>query len=142
MARAELEKEEYLKLAASKVDENTVTLITDAGALAEGKKLFGASCAPCHGADGQGVVGPNLTDNYWLHNGSVQDVFKVIKYGVPEKGMKSWKDDFSPVQIANITSYIKSLHGTNPANPKEPQGELYNENTASSDTTNNKIAQR
>ncbi|WP_207491912.1 cbb3-type cytochrome c oxidase N-terminal domain-containing protein [Aridibaculum aurantiacum] len=129
MAKAEAAQEEYLKKAANKVDENTVTLITDAGALAEGKKLFGASCAACHGPEGGGIVGPNLTDDYWLHKGSVKDVFKVIKYGVPEKGMKSWKDDFSPVQIANISSYIKSLHGTKPANPKEPQGELYTEET-------------
>jgi cytochrome c oxidase cbb3-type subunit 3 len=125
MAKAEIEKEEYLKTAASKVDENTVTLLTDAAALAEGRKLFSASCSPCHGAEAQGVVGPNLTDDYWLHKGSVKDVFKTIKYGVQEKGMKSWKDDFSPVQIAELASYIKSLHGTKPAGAKEPQGELF-----------------
>ena len=136
MAKADAEKEEYLKKSAGKVDENSVVLVTDAAALAEGQKLFGASCAACHGADGGGTVGPNLTDDYWLHKGSVKDVFKTIKYGVPEKGMKSWKDDFSPVQIANISSYIKSLHGTKPANPKEPQGELFTEQAApSSDST-------
>jgi cytochrome c oxidase cbb3-type subunit 3 len=92
MANAEIEKEAYLKSAANKVDENTVTLLTDASALGEGQKIYSSSCAPCHGAEGQGVVGPNLTDDYWLHKGSVKDVFKTIKYGVPEKGMKSWKD--------------------------------------------------
>ena len=92
-------------------------------------------CAPCHGAEGQGVVGPNLTDDYWLHKGSVKDVFKTIKYGVPEKGMKSWKDDFSPVQIAQIASYIKSLHGSKPANAKEPQGELYKEDAMATEGT-------
>lgn len=136
MANAEVEKEEYLKHAASKVDENTVTLLTDAGDLFEGKKLFGSSCMPCHGAEAQGVVGPNLTDDYWLHKGGVKDVFKVIKYGVPEKGMKSWKDDFSPVQIAQLTSYIKSLHGSKPAGAKEPQGDLFKEDATNvSDTT-------
>ena len=129
MADAAKEKEEYLKHAASKVDENSVVLLTDASALGEGKKLFGASCSPCHGAEAQGVVGPNLTDDYWLHEGGVKDVFKIIKYGVPEKGMKSWNDDFSPVQIAQISSYIKSLHGTKPTNAKEPQGEVYKELT-------------
>ena len=54
-----------------------------------------------------GQVGPNLTDEYWLHGGSVQDIFKTIKYGWPEKGMKSWKDDFSPRQMAQLTSYVK-----------------------------------
>ena len=127
MAQADEERTAYLKKSANKVDENTVTLITDAGALAEGKKLFTSSCAACHGPEGGGIVGPNLTDDYWLHKGSLSDVFKIIKYGVPEKGMKSWKDDFSPVQIANISSFIKSINGTKPANAKEPQGELFSE---------------
>jgi cytochrome c oxidase cbb3-type subunit 3 len=72
-------------------------------------------------------VGPNLTDDYWLHGGKINDIFKTIKYGYPEKGMKAWKEDFSPAQIAMLASYIKSLHGTHPATPKEPQGELYKE---------------
>ncbi len=77
--------------------------------------------------NGEGGVGPNLTDKYWLHGGSIQDVFKTIKYGWPDKGMKSWKDDYSPAQIAQIASYVKSLGGTNPPNPKAPQGTLVNE---------------
>ena len=89
--------------------------------------MFKASCAACHGQLGEGTVGPNLTDDYWLHGGSVQDVFKSIKYGWVEKGMKSWKEDLSPMQIAQVTSYIKSLKGTNPANAKAPQGDLYTE---------------
>jgi cytochrome c oxidase cbb3-type subunit III len=138
VAKADAAKEEYLKKGANKVDENTVVLITDAAALAEGKKLFTSNCAACHGPEGGGIVGPNLTDDYWLHKGGVKDIFKTIKYGVAEKGMKSWKDDFSPVQIAQITSYIKSIHGTKPANPKEPQGEIFTEEnsaTAPADTT-------
>jgi cytochrome c oxidase cbb3-type subunit 3 len=98
------------------------------------------NCAPCHGNAGEGSVGPNLTDDYWLHGGSVQSIFKTIKYGVPEKGMKSWKEDLSPAQMAQVTSYIKSLRGTNPPNPKEHQGVLYieeeSENTgAAQDST-------
>ena len=73
------------------------------------------------------MVGPNLTDEYWLHGGNVKDIFKTIKYGVPEKGMKSWKEDFSPKQLAQLTSYIQSLKGTNPPNAKEKQGEPYKE---------------
>jgi len=118
------EKAEYLKNAANNVDEKTVTLITDAAELAAAQKLFSANCAPCHGPQGQGVVGPNLTDDYWLHGGKVNDVFSTIKYGVPDKGMKSWKDDFSPKQIAQLASYIKSIKGSNPPNPKEQQGTL------------------
>jgi cytochrome c oxidase cbb3-type subunit 3 len=77
------------------------------------------------------MVGPNLTDDYWLHGGSIKEVFRTIKYGVPEKGMQSWKDNFSPKQIEQIASYVKSLHGSNPQGAKEPQGELYKEQATS-----------
>lgn len=123
--KAEKQLEAYLSRAGNNVDENTVTLLTESADLTEGKEIFVAACAACHAPDGGGTVGPNLTDPYWLHGGSVNDVFKTIKYGVPEKGMKSWKDDYSPKQIARIASYILSLQGTKPADPKEPQGEIY-----------------
>jgi len=134
MKKAEAEKENYLKKAANNVNENTVTYLSDASALDAGKKIFVTACAACHAADGGGTVGPNLVDEYWLHGGSISDVFKSIKYGWPEKGMKSWKDDYSPAQIAQLASYIKSLKGTKPATAKEPQGEVYQEQEAS-DTT-------
>ena len=122
--KAEIEKQEYLKKAGNSVDENTVKLLTSPEDLAEGKKVFTTICAACHRPDGGGNVGPNLTDDYWIHGGSINEVFKTIKYGWPEKGMQSWKDNYSPKQIAQIASYVKSLHGTNPPNPKEPQGTL------------------
>lgn len=136
--KGEEEKEAFLAGAASKVDENTVQML-DAAGIASGKAIFTSSCAPCHGADGGGVVGPNLTDDYWLHGGSLKAVFKTIKYGVPEKGMKSWKDDFSPVQLAQLASFVKSLHGAKTAAPKEAQGELYKEEpAAATDSTQKK----
>lgn len=122
--KAEVAKAEYLKKAANNVDETTVKLLTDEGDLAAGKTVFESTCFACHGKHGEGGVGPNLTDAYWLHGGSIQDVFKTIKYGWPDKGMKSWKDDYSPSQIAQIASYVKSLGGTHPDNPKAPQGNL------------------
>jgi cytochrome c oxidase cbb3-type subunit 3 len=124
---AAAEKEAYLKNAANNVNENTVTYLTDPASLEDGKKIFTTICMACHQADGGGNVGPNLTDKYWLHGGSIKDIFKTIKYGWPEKGMKSWEDDYSPLQIAHIASYVKSLQGTKPAKPKEPQGTLYEE---------------
>jgi cytochrome c oxidase cbb3-type subunit 3 len=126
LARAEEQKLAFLAAQANNIDENTVTLLTDAGDIAAGKKIFDASCAVCHKADLGGQVGPNLTDAYWIHGGSVKDVFKLIKYGAQEKGMMPWKDEYSPQQIAQVTSYILSMQGSNPAGAKEPQGELYN----------------
>ena len=144
MAKADEQKAAYLKKSANNVDENTVKMLTEAADLAAGEKVFTQNCAACHGKAGEGIVGPNLTDDYWLHGGSLKDVFKTIKYGWPEKGMRSWKDDMSPVQIAQVSSYIKSIHGTNPPNAKAQQGELYKENGAGStnqvDSTSNKVA--
>lgn len=134
MKKAEADKENYLKKAANNVNENTVTYLSDATALEAGKKIFVTACAACHAADGGGLVGPNLVDEYWLHGGAVSDIFKSIKYGWPEKGMKSWKDDYSPAQIAQLASYIKSLKGTRPATAKEPQGEIYKEQSPAIDS--------
>lgn len=106
------------------VDETTVTM-ADAAGIEAGKKIFLQTCSVCHGAQGQGGVGPNLTDNYWLHGGKINDVFKTIKFGVPEKGMQSWQKAFSPVEIKDLASFVKSIGGTNPPNPKAPQGDLF-----------------
>lgn len=127
--------DEYLKTQANNVDENTVVVL-GADGIAAGQALFASNCVACHGDKGQGAsVGPNLSDNYWLHQGGIKDIFKSIKYGWQEKGMKSWKDDFSPTQIAQLASYVHSLKGSDPAGAKEPQGELYEETAAAADTT-------
>jgi cytochrome c oxidase cbb3-type subunit 3 len=123
MAQAEVAKKIYLSKAANRVDENTVKLVTDPAALAGGKVTFKTTCAPCHGDNAQGVVGPNLTDEYWLHGNRVNDIFKTIKYGIPAKGMPTWEKQLSPKQIADVSNYILSLQGTHPAGAKEPQGD-------------------
>lgn len=123
IAQAEVAKKEYLSKAANLIDENTVTLVTDAGVLKEGEAIFKQNCAACHGDKGQGMVGPNLTDDYWLHGGNIKAVFKTIKYGITAKGMPNWDKQLSAKQLSDVSNYIKSLHGTNPPNGKEPQGE-------------------
>jgi len=120
--------EEYLKKKGESVDENTVSLLTAKEDIEAGKAIFTdpSKCTACHASDGGGTIGPNLTDDYWLYGGGVKDIFKTIKYGT-SKGMRSWKDDLSPKQIAQVTSYVRSLKGTKPAKPKDPQGEIYQE---------------
>ncbi|GAA4466424.1 hypothetical protein GCM10023093_20550 [Nemorincola caseinilytica] len=125
MQKGEEEKAAYLARSANNVDETNVKYLTDAGSLVAGREVFVKNCAACHVADGGGSVGPNLADEYWLHGGSVQDVFKSVKYGWQDKGMKSWKDDLSPMQIQQVASFIMSLKGTHPAAPKAPQGDIY-----------------
>jgi cytochrome c oxidase cbb3-type subunit 3 len=141
-----LMKEEYeneVRLAALQrkqmqnlVDENTVGQLTESSELAAGKDIYLQNCTSCHGQVGEGLVGPNLTDAYWLHGGSIKDVFKTIKYGVPEKGMIPWQSQLSPSQMAQVASYILSLQGSNPPNAKQPEGELFQavENNASNAT--------
>ena len=141
MNEAEVQKAAYLKKSANNVDETTIKKLTAAADLEAGQKVFTQNCSPCHGKAGEGVVGPNLTDDYWLHGGNIKDVFKTIKYGWPEKGMRSWKDDLSPMQIAQVASYIKSIHGSNPPNGKPKQGDLYQEEGSTTDSVSNKVAE-
>ncbi|SDF25355.1 cytochrome c oxidase cbb3-type subunit 3 [Mucilaginibacter pineti] len=122
MVQADAAKKLYLSKAANQVDENTVKLVKDPAVLAAGQAVFKQNCVACHGDHAQGMVGPNLTDNFWLHGHKVNDLFKTVKYGVLAKGMPTWEKVLSPGQISAVVNYVKSLHGTNPANPKAPQG--------------------
>ena len=110
------------------IDETTAVFDASETALGAGKSIFISNCVACHAADGGGGVGPNLTDAYWIHGGTIQAIFKVIKVGVVEKGMVPWQDQLSPEKIQQVASYILSLKGSIPASPKAPQGELIEEN--------------
>lgn len=123
MRDAKVAKDAYLANAANLIDENTVVESKDPAVIAKGKALFTTSCVACHGSKGEGVVGPNLTDEYSLHGSSINNIFKTIKYGVPEKGMISWEKTLSPQQISELASFIKSIKGSKPENPKAPQGD-------------------
>lgn len=125
VAQALMSKNEFLKKAAALVDETSVVILTDAASLVKGKSSYITKCATCHGQYGEGLVGPNLTDAYWIHGGGIKDVFKTIKYGWPEKGMISWESQITPMEMQQISSYIITLKGTKPANPKAPQGIIY-----------------
>ena len=126
LAQAKLSIEEYKKTAKDLVDFNTVELLTDASELSAGKTTFEANCVACHMADGGGGIGPNLTDTYWILGGDIKHVFKTVSEGGRSgKGMIAWKQQLKPAQIAQVASYVISLQGTTPANPKEPQGDIW-----------------
>ncbi len=102
-----------------------VTPLTDATMIAAGQKTYTQYCFTCHGAVGEGGIGPNLTDDYWIHGGSFPAIIHTIKKGVPVKGMIAWETQLAPEQILEVGSYVNTLLGTDPPNGKAQQGELY-----------------
>lgn len=122
MKAAKASKSALLAEAENLIDETTVKVDGNAAVLAAGKTVFMQNCVACHAPDGGGTVGPNLTDEYWIHGGTVNNIFKTIKYGIPEKGMIAWEKTLTVQQTSDVSNFILSLNGTKPANPKEPQG--------------------
>ena len=114
----------------SSIDESNIIFSDDPTVQSSGKTVYERNCVACHKAAGEGGIGPNLTDDYWLHGGSIQETYNTIKNGVPDKGMIAWGDVLSPSKMNDVTSYIYTLRGTNPPNAKAPQGELYQEKAA------------
>ncbi len=128
VAAAEIAIAEYKKTAKDLVDASTVELLTDAADLAAGKQIFDTNCVACHMADGGGGIGPNLTDQHWILGGGIKNIFSTVSEGGRDgKGMVAWKQILKPAEIAQVASYVISLGGTSPANPKEAEGELWEE---------------
>jgi cytochrome c oxidase cbb3-type subunit III len=125
--RAEMKIGDQIKLAALakfETDMATLTPSKDPAVIAEGQRLFANLCAPCHRADGGGLVGPNLTDDYWIHGPEFKDNLRTIYNGVPEKGMITWKAVLKPNEMYASASYIYTLRGaklTTPGKPREDQ---------------------
>ncbi|WP_447636561.1 cbb3-type cytochrome c oxidase N-terminal domain-containing protein [Flavobacterium microcysteis] len=126
MAEAKLAVEEYKKTAKDLIDAETVTLLTDAGDIAAGKAVFEANCIACHRPDAGGAIGPNLTDNHWILGGGIKNVFHTITEGGRDgKGMVAWKGTLKPSEIQQVASYVLSLQGSNPKDPKPAEGEIW-----------------
>jgi cytochrome c oxidase cbb3-type subunit 3 len=106
-------------------DENDVTFNDDGAALIAGKDFFESQCAICHKADGGGLAGPNLTDEYWKHGGSMTDIYTVLKKGVQGTAMIPWESKLNPNKLREVASYVKSLQGTNPVGGLPPDGTLF-----------------
>jgi len=138
MHNAALAKEEMMKKNSDMVTEVNVVRLADEESVSAGKKTFQTYCVACHGDKAQGNVGPNLTDDYWLHGGGIKNVFHTITEGVPMKGMISWKTQLSPKQIQQVASFVLTLKGTNPEGAKAPQGDLYSEPSDSTQSSANK----
>jgi len=136
MTFAQQQKDEIIKSGAL-INENTVTQLTDPADIAKGKEIFIANCVTCHGNNGEGTVGPNLTDDFWIHGGGIKNVFATISNGVPAKGMITWKNQMNPKQIQFVASYVLSLKGTNPPNGKAPEGTIWKD-TVSTNTSESK----
>jgi cytochrome c oxidase cbb3-type subunit 3 len=109
------------------IDENSLEFTDDAATLEKGKDVYmNNNCGGCHRNDGGGnTIGPNLTDEYWLHGGEVKNVFLTIKNGVVEKGMPAWGKSMSPQDVRDVTFFVMSLQGTNPPEAKAPQGDIH-----------------
>jgi cytochrome c oxidase cbb3-type subunit 3 len=118
MAIAKAEVDAYLTASGLNVDAASAVIMDDQASLIAGEEIYKAQCLVCHRADGGGLIGPNLTDDIWIHGGEIGDLFAVISNGVLEKGMQSYRNVLSPVQMQQVASYILvNLKGTEPENP-------------------------
>lgn len=108
--------------------------VTGPEAIAAGKVVYQKFCSACHGAQGQGGIGPNFADQYWIHGGSMANIITTIEEGVPTKGMISWKNQLSGAEIQQVAAFIYEMEGTNPDGQKEPQGELFERATPATET--------
>ncbi|MGC4042055.1 MAG: cbb3-type cytochrome c oxidase N-terminal domain-containing protein [Flavobacterium sp.] len=126
MAQAKEDVAKYMLTAPDMMDESKVTKLTDAPSLAKGKSIFEQNCAACHRADAGGQIGPNLTDDHWIFGGSIKNLFHTITNGGRNgKGMVAWKGTLKPTEIQQVASYVLSLQGSNPKDPKAPDGDLW-----------------
>jgi cytochrome c oxidase cbb3-type subunit 3 len=126
------DRQRYAELKAERAEERAAATegslaerLQDPSLVAAGQEVYQTNCAACHGNQGQGLVGPNLTDKYWIHGGAPQDIVHTIQKGVPQKGMVAWESILGPDKIEQAAAYVLSLGGTNPPNPKPPEGDVY-----------------
>lgn len=122
VAYYDLQAQQFLAL--GEITEDTLHGLMDNEAMMAGaQQVFVSRCAQCHGTNAEGNIGPNLTDQYWLHGNQLTDIYRTIMEGVVDKGMQSWRNVLRPAEIMSLAAYVGTLRGTEPPNPKAPQGE-------------------
>ena len=120
------EKQAQELLAAGPIDEAALlAVMDDPSKAAGGGQVFASKCVQCHGSRGEGNIGPNLTDDYWIHGGKLTDIYRTVYEGVPTKGMLAWKKQLGLGDILAVTAYVGTLRGSDPPNAKAPQGEPF-----------------
>jgi len=125
-AEAEIAIAKYKEANGPGIDESSVVLVTDAAQIEDGKTIYTKNCVACHMVNGGGGVGPNFTDDAWIHGSKINELFKTIKYGVPEKGMIPWESQLNPEQMQNVASYILTeFKGKNVEGGKASQGDKH-----------------
>jgi cytochrome c oxidase cbb3-type subunit III len=106
-------------------EESLLALVEDETAVENGSQRYMMYCAACHGERGEGLIGPNLVDDYWVHGGSLDDIFRIVAEGVPAQGMPGWNNAMTSVQIAEVVAFVRTIHGTDPPGARHPEGEVY-----------------
>ena len=122
--QAEIEKEAYRKAMAMNIDETNAVEMTEASDLANGKKLFATNCVTCHAANGEGYIGPNLTDKAWIYGYDISSIYKTIRVGSPNGKMPEHESKMNPIEIQQVASFVMSMPY---AEGSEPQGDIIEE---------------
>ena len=124
MKKGELAAEaERIKQAGDVTDEMLVTLSKDSGTIDQGKAVFDQTCVTCHAAGGVGNIGPNLTDEYWLHGGGPKKIYGTVREGFLPKQMPAWGKQLGEEKTRAVVAYVLTLKNTNAPGGKAPQGE-------------------
>ena len=105
-------------------EETLANAMENPAMMAGAQQIFQSKCVQCHGVYGEGNIGPNLTDDYWIHGGLLTNIYHTVSEGVVAKGMLAWKNQLRPAELIAVSAYVGTMRGSAPANPKAPQGDL------------------
>ena len=104
-------------------EETLAQVVSDASSVTAGREVFASKCVACHMESGQGSIGPNLTDAFWIHGtGRLMDVYNVVSEGVVAKGMPAWSRQLTPAELRQVVAFVGTLRNTN-IEGKAPEGQ-------------------